>query len=278
MGMDVVKSKRMKILVGQMTSMNSVESNFRQIEEIISRSKESPSTAFFPENCLYMRIKEGESIPELTLQHPVFRDLGRLASEKQMNLHLGSVPIADSGKLTNATVLITKDGAVSVQYRKIHLFDIQLDGGKAIRESDVFNAGKQPAILEIDGRSFGQSICYDLRFSELYSFYAKRGVEVLLVPAAFLVPTGRAHWEVLLRARAIESQAFVIAAAQAGLHRSSQGDQRETYGHSLVIDPWGTIIAGGTADQVEAIAAELDFEKLESVRKQIPMAGHRRLN
>ena len=132
-------------------------------------------------------------------------------------------------------------------YEKIHLFDIELDGLSPVRETDLFKHGKFPSVFKVRGWEIGQAICYDLRFAELFLEYAKQGVDLVLVPAAFLVETGRAHWEVLLRARAIESQCYIVAAAQAGKHLGCQGGHRMTYGHSLAIDPWGTVIWQGNS-------------------------------
>src|SRR6185312_9241342 len=205
-----------------MTSVDDVEKNFLQCEKaIIEAAAQSAKIIFFPENCLFMRIKEGEKILGLSVADPVFQKLSDLSKKHKIALHLGSVPLREDGKL-------------KLTYRKIHLFDIELEGQKPIRESDVFHQGARPEILEFEGWKLGQSICYDLRFSELYQAYAKAQVDAILVPTAFLVPTGQAHWEILLRARAIESQAFVIAAAQAGNHVGVRGGQRSTYGHSLV--------------------------------------------
>lgn len=268
---------KLRVLVGQMTSTDNLNDNLAQIERIIVGASNHPEMAFFPENCLYMRLKEGAKIDGITIDNPVFEKLKNISQSYGIGIHLGSVPLKEGAKLSNASIFISSKGELSIQYRKIHLFDIQLEGGKSYKESDVFNFGESPSILDERGWRFGQTICYDLRFAELYSRYAKVGVEVMLVPAAFLVETGRAHWEVLLRARAIESQAYVIAAAQAGTHRNQMGDERSTFGNSLVVDPWGTVLVRGAGDKVEGLEVELDRSKLGSVRKQIPMASHRRL-
>lgn len=177
----------------------------------------------------------------------------------------------------NASFLIQPNQAPQILYRKIHLFDIALKDQKPIKESDFFAYGAQENIFEYKGFKFGSSICYDVRFSELYLKYARQAVDVILVPAAFLVKTGQAHWDILLRARAIESQCYVLAAAQAGKHvRSDATVFRETYGNSLIVDPWGQIVAR-KEEGVGLIYAKLDKKQIESVRTQIPMAQHRRL-
>lgn len=260
-----------------MTSVDDVEKNFLRCEKVIREAAaQSVKIVFFPENCLYMRIKEGEKIPGFSIADPVFQKLIDLSKKFHIALHLGSVPLREDDKLSNATIFIC-DGELKLTYRKIHLFDIELEGHKPIRESDVFHRGMQPEILEFEGWRLGQSICYDLRFAELYLAYAKAHVDAILIPSAFLVPTGEAHWDVLTRARAIESQAFVIAAAQAGTHVGVRGGQRSTYGHSLVVDPWGRKLVEGSGDQEEVLIVELDRKLIQSVRGQIPMQSHRRL-
>jgi predicted amidohydrolase len=267
----------MKIALGQMTSVNSVDRNFSQCQKAIeTASAQGARIIFFPENCLFMRIQEGAKIEGFQLSDSVFSKLSELADRHQIALHLGSVPLREGTKLSNASVFIHQ-GKVTLTYRKIHLFDIELHGQKPIRESDVFGHGEKPSILEFEGWKLGQSICYDLRFAELYREYAKAQVDAILVPSAFLVPTGKAHWEILLRARAIESQAYVIAPAQAGTHRDEQGRERFTYGHSLVVDPWGQKLVEGSAEGPEVLVVELDKKLVESARTQIPMHSHRRL-
>ena len=266
----------LNIAICQMTSTDEVTSNFKQIETLLNSVTAPVDLAFFPENCLYMRLKEGSTIPGLQLSDPVFSQLKELATKKSCALHLGSIPLREGEKLTNASVLVTADGQVECTYRKMHLFDITLDGQKPVKESDIFLHGLKPHILQMRGWKLGQTICYDLRFSELFSVYAKQAVDIILVPSAFLVTTGQAHWEVLLRARAIESQCYIIAAAQAGTHVNSKGDQRKTYGHSMLVSPWGEIIYQAPADLPQAQALQLDPSLIAKVRKQIPMHSHRR--
>lgn len=268
------------IAVCQMTSVDDVSENVLQIKKLISQIPTDTKVAFFPENCLYMRVLEGEKIQGVELSDSVFTELTNMAREKNIYLHLGSVPLKKQNKLTNASVLVSPDGQVKCTYEKIHLFDIDLIGQAPIRESDVFSHGEFAQMIGVDGWRFGQSICYDLRFSDLYSYYSRQDVDALLVPAAFLVKTGLAHWETLLRARAIETQSYVIAAAQAGRHQSvrrgSKDSFRETFGHSLVIDPWGQIELMAKTDGPEVMLTKLSRSKIQQVRKQIPMKNHRR--
>lgn len=269
--------KTVKIAICQMTSIDLVDQNLQSIFQHLENGlKQGAELYLFPENSLYLRIVEGEAISGFEISDPVFQKLADWTRRHQKTIQLGSIPLRENGKLTNATVAIEADGQVHTVYRKMHLFDIQLEGQRPIRESDVFNHGPEPKTWSFGGWKFGQSICYDLRFSELFSHYANQLVDVILVPSAFLVKTGEAHWEVLLRARAIESQCYVLAAAQAGTHRNEKGS-RSTYGHSLAIDPWGKVIAKGPADGPATLVVELSRDLLEQVRRQIPMQSHRRL-
>lgn len=271
-------SDQISLFVAQLQSTDDIEKNLEQILDLLSpiSRQVQESLVCLPENALYLRLREGEKIQGLTLEHLAFSRLARLAKEKNLVLHIGSVPMIVGSKLGNCSVLIRSSGEMKVSYQKIHLFDIELEGQKPIRESDVFDRGQQESCFNFSNWKIGQTICYDLRFSELFLRYAKAEVDAILVPAAFLKTTGEAHWHVLLRARAIESQCFVIAAAQAGEHRSESG-VRFTYGHSLVIDPWGRILAEGSSSSPELISVVLDQEANAKVRRQIPMKNHRSL-
>jgi len=265
----------------QMTSIDDLNYNLSQIQDLLASIKPQKNTSFvfLPENALYLRIKESSPINGIELSDPGFIELQNLAKQKNCYIHIGSSPIKDKTHLLNASVLVAPEGASpQITYEKLHLFDIQLENQKPIKESDVFRAGIKPKTLKLAGWTFGQSICYDLRFSELYQFYARLPVDALLIPSAFLVPTGQAHWHILTRARAIESQSFVIAPAQAGTHLS-KGDpnlKRQTFGHSMIIDPWGKILAELSPDRAEIIAFELDPLSINHVRTQIPMHQHRK--
>lgn len=272
------QSHELSVALAQMTSIDDVDGNILQMEELLSRIHPTAKVrlACFPENCLYMRTLEGEAIHPISLtEGPILR-LAERARLLQMFLHLGSIPAMVGDQLFNCTVLITDQGEIKPTYQKMHLFDIHLEGQKPIRESDVFSHGHKPNVIEIDGWRLGETICYDLRFAELYSIYARQEVDAILVPSAFLVKTGEAHWDVLLRARAIESQAYVLAAAQGGTHIGKKGGVRETHGNSLIIDPWGKVISRAES-WPSVVIATLTKEQIENVRRQIPMKLHRRL-
>lgn len=175
-------------------------------------------------------------------------------------------------KLYNTSLLIHPEGTIAAQYNKIHLFDVDV-GEKKFRESDLFLAGDTPVIGTVLGIKTGLSICYDLRFPELYRYYATHGAKLLCIPASFTYPTGKAHWEPLLRARAIENQCFVLAPGQTGI--GANGVQ--TYGNSMVIDPWGTVLSRGTETQEEVLVTDLDLYGQEKLRREFPVLSHMRM-
>lgn len=283
-----MSAPRLNVHVAQMCSVDDVAANVAQVLTLLRQVPASPAEeqlVCFPENCLFLRLQDKGEIPALNLREEFWAELGELARAKNAVLHFGSVPLRGEAKLLNASVTLRPGEAPRATYAKIHLFDIDVEGHKPVRESENFEHGARTEALTVNGWKIGQSICYDLRFAELYSRYAREGVDVILVPAAFLVPTGRAHWETLLRARAIESQAFVVAAAQAGRHVGAQTDshtgnggaERTTYGHSLVVEPWGAVLADGGAEGVKLLSVTLERERIEKTRRQIPMSAHRRL-
>lgn len=191
----------------------------------------------------------------------------RLSRELGIYVHVGSTAIARSdGKIANRGFLFAPDGARVCAYDKIHMFDVDLDNGESWRESAAYEPGGEARVADLPLAKFGFAICYDVRFPQLFRSEAMAGAEVLTVPAAFTRQTGEAHWEILLRARAIENGAFVIAAAQGGVHE----DGRETFGHSIIIDPWGKVlaVAGGAGEEI--IFAEIDPSLVASARGKIP--------
>ncbi|CAM5609698.1 putative amidohydrolase [Aquamicrobium terrae] len=191
----------------------------------------------------------------------------RLARELGIFLHLGSTAILRAdGKLANRALLFSPQGGTLASYDKIHMFDVDLDNGESWRESAAYEPGAQAVVADAAGARLGFAICYDLRFPQLFRAEALAGADLLSVPAAFTRQTGEAHWHVLLRARAIENGAFVVAAAQGGLHE----DGRETYGHSLIVDPWGRVLAEAAHDEPGVIVAEIDPAQSRAARAKIP--------
>jgi predicted amidohydrolase len=191
----------------------------------------------------------------------------RLARELGVFLHIGSTGILRAdGKIANRALLISPRGETIATYDKIHMFDVDLDNGESWRESAAYEPGAKAVVTDMDGARLGFAVCYDLRFPQLFRAEALAGAEILTAPAAFTRQTGEAHWHILLRARAIENGAFVIAAAQGGLHE----DGRETYGHSLIVDPWGRVLAEAAHDEPDVIVAEIDTAQSLAARGKIP--------
>ena len=189
----------------------------------------------------------------------------------------GSVHEADDeGRVFNTSCLLDRQGELVARYRKIHLFDVELEGQPPIRESDLFSPGGELVTHETDLGRVGLSICYDVRFPELYRGLMSLGAEVLFVPAAFTAVTGEAHWEVLLRARAIENQCFVVAPAQWGPWGPPE-DGRRCYGNSMIVDPWGRVLERAPEEGDGIWVADLDMAELRRVRTVLPALGHRRL-
>lgn len=198
---------------------------------------------------------------------PIAAAAARLASDLGIYLHVGSTAILrEDGKLANRAFLFGPDGGLITSYDKIHMFDVDLDKGESWRESSAYEPGKLGMVADLPIARLGFAICYDLRFPQLFRAQALAGASVLTVPAAFTRQTGEAHWHVLLRARAIENGAWLIAAAQGGLHE----DGRETYGHSMIVDPWGRIVAEAEHDEPAVVVAEIDTENSSAARRKIP--------
>jgi len=195
------------------------------------------------------------------------------AARQRIWLHIGSLAVlVDGGKVANRGFVIDREGEVRATYDKLHLFDVDLPTGESWRESNVYSAGK--GVVLVNGTPVGKlglTICYDLRFPGLFARLAESNADVIAVPAAFTVPTGKAHWHVLLRARAIEAGLFVVAAAQVGHHE----DGRNTFGHSLVVDPWGEILLD-MGEEPGVAFADIDLKRISDVRSRIPALNHRR--
>ncbi len=203
---------------------------------------------------------------------PVLAAVCSAAADAKIWVHLGSLAVRRSdGKFANRGFVIDATGTVRTRYDKMHLFDVDLPTGESWRESAAYVAGDAAMVVDTPAGKVGTSICYDLRFAGLYRALSDAGATLLSVPAAFTRPTGAAHWHVLLRARAIESAAFVVAAAQTGVH----ADGRTTYGHSLVVDPWGDVVLD-MGERAGLGYADLDLDRVEQVRTRIPVLAHRR--
>lgn len=190
-----------------------------------------------------------------------------LAAELNIHLHVGSTAIArPDGKIANRAFLFAPGGRQVATYDKIHMFDVDLDNGESWRESAVYRPGERAVVADLPFGKVGFGVCYDVRFPHLFRAEAMAGAEILTTPAAFTKQTGEAHWEILLRARAIENGAYVISAAQAGVHE----DGRETFGHSMIVGPWGKVLASAGGAGEDVVVAEIDLEAVKACRAKIP--------
>ena len=222
-------------------------------------------------SCLSMGDAGFEVGGQAEKDHPALAAFSELADRLDTWILLGSVAVTvDSGKLHNRSILIDANGRVAARYDKIHLFDVDLANGESYRESDVLEPGDAAVVAETPWGGLGMTICYDLRFAYLYRTLARAGAYFLTVPAAFTKTTGQAHWHVLLRARAIETGSYVFAPCQYGQHGSAV-----SYGHSLIVDPWGAVIADAGEDEGYAIA-DVDTEQVHRARAMIPALTHDR--
>jgi len=194
-----------------------------------------------------------------------------LARGKNAWVLAGSLLERDGQRVYNTSVLFDRQGAIRASYRKIHLFEARLEDGRLIREADAYDPGSQPVAASIDGWKAGLAMCYDLRFPELFRLYAAEGAQILFVPSNFTQRTGRDHWEILVRARAIENQAFVVAPDQCGTNPVTGVP---SHGHSLVVGPWGEVLAEA-GDQETVITARLDVDELRKIRNRVPALTHR---
>jgi predicted amidohydrolase len=259
-----------------MTSTIDPMRNASDMADAIATAAENGACMYFaPEMAILVDRDRARARKHMvTESHSVaLQSLIAAAARHRIWVHLGSMPILDEGaeKLANRSIIISPDGAIAARYDKMHLFDVDLASGETWRESSAYIGGEQPVVVQTPLGLMGLAICYDMRFPDLFSAYAKSGVDIMTLPSAFTVPTGAAHWQTLLRARAIESAAFVVAAAQCGMHE----DGRQTYGHSLVVDPWGTILLDmGSLPGLGYV--DLDLDTIMRVREQIPVHTNRR--
>ncbi len=227
-----------------------------------------------PENVALMTVNGSEvrAAARIAEEHPALAAFRELANETGVWMLAGSIGIkAGERKVANRSYLIDPAGAIVGYYDKIHMFDVDLPSGQSFRESEGFEAGDRACVYPTPWGPFGLSICYDLRFPQLYRALAQAGARYLAVPAAFMRETGKAHWHVLLRARAIETGSYVIAPCMCGDHAGG----RQTFGHSLIIDPWGEVLADG-GEEVGIIVAGIDPAKVDRARSQIPALEHGR--
>jgi predicted amidohydrolase len=273
----------------QMTSTEDVDANLEHTGELVREAASAGALLVgLPENFAYLgndrdhRLSIAETVPDPGTAEAAARDasgpmlgtMRELARTTGTWLLLGGFPERGAGgkKIRNTALLLDPTGTVVSVYRKIHLFDVDVPGGRRFRESEAIEPGETPVVAETPWGGLGLSICYDLRFPELYRTLASRGARIVAVPSAFTAETGKDHWHVLLRARAIENQVFLLAPAQFGVH----GPNRSSYGHALIVDPWGAVLAE-CGDHDGFALARLDFDYQDKVRTALPVLSHRRV-
>ena len=267
----------------QFTSARDYEPNIRLVSDLIRRARDAGANLVLtPENTGLTepvgKLRREKARDEAN--HPVLAALREVARETGVWLLIGSLAIDLSRepgeiegerRLANRSYLIDPNGAIVARYDKVHMFDVDLAGGESYRESNAFRPGGQSVLAETPWGILGMTVCYDLRFPHLYRALAQAGADFLAIPSAFTVPTGKAHWHVLMRARAIENGCYVFAPAQWGEH----AEGRRTYGHSLIVDPWGEIVADG-GEGVGIFSARIDAAAIAKARRMVPSLKHDR--
>jgi predicted amidohydrolase len=259
----------------QLSSTDNIAENLKQAELMIREAAgKGAKLIVTPENTCHILTPSIEKLKTAVVQeaHPAIEQFSKLAFELGVWILIGSIAIkiADD-KLANRSMLFSPEGSLYAHYDKIHLFDVKLPTGEVHRESDLIAPGEKLVLADTPLAKIGLSICYDVRFPQLYRALAQKGAQILAIPSAFTVPTGLAHWEVLLRARAIENGCYVIAAGQTGQHHGG----RKTYGHSMIVSPWGEVLADG-GDNVGIIYADIDLAQVDVARNAIPALTHDR--
>ena len=269
----------MKISLIQMNSGQDKAANIAAAAALIEQAvaEERPDWVGLPEcfDFLGGQRADKQEAAEILGEGPAYRAMQELARRHRIFIHAGSIleKIPGENCIHNTTVVFDRDGNEIARYRKIHMFDITAPDGTQYRESASFKPGEAIATYKAEDFTFGCAICYDLRFPCLFAALAEKGADVIALPAAFTLVTGKDHWEVLCRARAIETETYFCAPAQTGLHQVGN-ESRATYGHSLVIDPWGHVIARAS-DGVGIVSARIAHQRVEKVRAQIPVAEHK---
>jgi predicted amidohydrolase len=268
----------------QMTSTGDIEDNLERCRELVREAASSGAQLIgLPENFAYLgadqdhKLAIAEALPSsrgpAASAGPILTAMTQVARASGAWLLLGGFPERGAGpRIRNSAVLLNPDGEIAALYRKVHLFDVEVPGGRSFRESETVEPGGEPVVAATPWGDLGLTVCYDLRFPELYRALAVRGARLIAVPSAFTLETGKDHWHVLLRARAIENQVFVFAPAQFGSH----GGNRRSYGHALIVDPWGAVIAE-CGDHEGFALARIDLGYQDRIRATFPALTHRRL-
>ncbi|KAF0110816.1 MAG: bifunctional nitrilase/cyanide hydratase/apolipoprotein N-acyltransferase [Rhodospirillaceae bacterium] len=268
-------TERLNVACIQLNSGNAMEANLKAAGELVRVARDrGAQLVLLPENVAMMEEGRDTVLAQAmpAARHVALEAFCALAAELHLWLHCGTLAVRESeGRVANRSYLVRPDGTIAAFYDKIHMFDANLGDGRNYRESSTFLPGSRAVVAATPWGGLGLSVCYDVRFPQLYRALAHGGASFLAVPAAFTRATGAAHWHVLLRARAIENGCYVFAPAQTGIH----ANHRETYGHALIIDPWGTVLAdAGEAPGV--ILAEIDPACVHQVREKLPSLRHDR--
>ena len=266
----------MRVAALQMNSGTQPGPNLSELDRLAGEAAAQGATyALSPEvTVVFAENREGLSaVAGPWENNPAIAEAAEIARRHRLNLHLGSLAVAlPDGRFANRSVLFRPDGSIAATYDKVHLFDATLPGVREYRESATYAGGATAIVSDAPGFPLGFTICYDVRFPALHRALAEAGAQVLAVPAAFTKPTGEAHWHVLLRARAIETGCWVIAAAQAGSHENG----RQTFGHSMIIDPWGKIVAELDGETPGVAIADIDLEAVADARGRVPALANAR--
>ena len=265
-----------RIAVLQMTSGTDPEANAAVLTDAVGRAAEGGAAMLFtPEMSGLLDRDRARAAEHIVAEgnNPVLAAVRAAAADRRVWVALGSLAVRrEDGRWANRSLLIDHRGEIAARYDKIHMFDVELSSGETWRESSAYEAGSSVVVAETPVRRLGLTVCYDIRFPALFEELGRQSCDVIAIPAAFTVPTGKAHWHVLQRARAIEASAYVVAAAQVGTH----ADGRSTYGHSLVVDPWGEVLLdlGGEAPALGF--ADIEPERIAEIRRQLPSLANRR--
>lgn len=265
-----------KVAVAQLSSQAVPLDNIKQIEALAKKAKgKGAQMMVLPENVLFLvqTKEEKQQLAEPFGSGPLQAAMSKLAAESQFYLVVGSLLIRETSadKVTSACLVFNPKGECIARYNKMHLFDVILPSGERYFESEVITAGEKVVVVDTEIAKLGLSICYDLRFPELYCSLANKGAQIIVVPAAFTYNTGAKHWLSLLRARAIENQCYVLAANQVGIH----SDKQRSYGHSMIVSPWGEVMVS-LEEETDIAVAEIDLKELETIRRQFPTLKHKK--
>tara|TARA_B100001093_G_scaffold161278_1_gene153702 strand:- start:9 stop:845 length:837 start_codon:yes stop_codon:yes gene_type:complete len=261
----------MKLALIQLTVENDINENFTKVKKLLNEAiTNKPDFILLPECFLFLSNNKDEIIKNaLPLDSIYMHYFKQFAKENRVLLLLGSLATRNNDKIYNCSFLVNDEGVVISSYNKIHMFDVKLKNGEHYNESETFNTGEDISLVKLKEQILGHSICYDLRFPKLYRVLAKNGANLIVAPSAFTLSTGIKHWHTLVKARAIENGVFMIAPNQWGTNRNN----RSTYGHSLVVDPWGDVIADGLQGE-KVIFCEINLKNCHDAQTSIPTLNH----